>query len=525
MADPWDKDGLDAWATPGQTPGAGPGTGGPSDGPLGDLAENPAELPSLRGTRGKYDTAIQVYLQRKDGSDRHDRITKWIEYSVKMGFRNPVHTFHLIPVASPAIRKLISPAGGQRVVIKHGDDLQMVGYTNERSRATRTGNMDLQLTGVSSLGVAANCAIPLKYLNLRESTLLNRATDWLDPWMPKLVGVEAMIPYVATDAAASRYMMAGAMPKRSTKAKPPKQEFRYIPNPEIGGAPIPVPIPFKPPKATAGRGRSYGKFGKRSPWFKGTRVEALKQTRLSKDAKILGSLNMFAEQIGAHVWQAVDGGVLISRPTYDFDATAYGEGIVAHYQEGRGITGGNCMATQVDTSIANRFARYRIASAVKARRADRGESLYHNYSIDDPGEAFWLRDRKDPTRVLRAKLPKPGKINAGGRLNNRAVVSRIARTRMLERCLGGLSMKYQMDSHYSPTGVHWCQDTMVPVHDEVHGIYETMFLDMVELRYTRAEGQTATLTVMPADMWLGRYDLDAVTVEDFNTEMRLRCWW
>jgi prophage tail gpP-like protein len=455
------------------------------------------------------DTSVEIWVSDKDDPTSITRLKRWNSYNISVGIMEPAGTFQLDFAGDKQQRDQISSTGGQRVSVYSHDALQMRGIVDERSDATNKTNTDNQITGRSMSGLLVDSAIPSRDLNLSGLTLAKLAKKWIAPWVPEY------IPNVLVNNAASRYIMAGGS-RGSSKGG--LQVINLIGTNPLGIA-TPVSGEFIGWQAPKKGKKRYGKFGKNSPYFAGISTDTLRTTRLQPGAKVWQSLMTIAEQIGAHVWQGADGSIIIARPTYDFDPTAYGETLKLQWDTVNDkALGGNIEEVRLDTSIAERASEYKIISSVKSKKGSSGSELFHTKTIQDPGPAFW--DSTGSTN----RLLKPDVINAK-KLSSAKIVSRLARRVMCSKVMSGLSYSVLIAGHHSESGALWVPDSMVQVDDQRNNINQAMYITKVQRKFDRSAGRTTMLDLIPPDIWLGKFDDDSIPSDTFDKEMRKRVWW
>ncbi len=448
----------------------------------------------------KPDESVEVWISDVTNPTQYTKLQRWNSYNIVSDIMEPAHTFALDFAGDKAQRDQVANHGGQRALVFSHGALQIHGVVNERSDATNKQSTDNQITGRSTAGLLVDSAIPAADLGLQKLSLLRLAEKWIDPWMPNDV------PSIVTNAAASRYVMAGGYVYGSIG-------FANVNNALSG---LLLGNTFKLPTY---RRKRYGKFGKASPYFAGTSADLLRTTRLEPGTKVWDGLRTMADQIGAHVWQSVDGSVIISRPAYGFDPSAYGGGLQLLWdKQADKASGGNIEEAKLETSIAERASELTIISAVKSDKARRGADLFHTGSIKDPGPAFW------DDSLTTCRLHKPDLLPAKN-LSDPAMVSRLARRRMCEAAIEGFSYSVLIAGHHAPSGALWAIDSMVNVEDQRNRISQPLYIKRVERRFDRQSGRTTLLELMPPDIWLGQFDDDSVPVSTFNSEMRKRIWW
>jgi prophage tail gpP-like protein len=456
------------------------------------------------------DDAVQL-LVRRPGSSVVERLGLWEDYTITVGVGrgdSAMHSFKLTFAGNHAQLQTIGTTGGALVEVLVDGAPQFKGIIQEVSRANTTSDRDAQLTGRSFLGLLQDAVIPFNRLNLRGATVSALVNRWVAPWVPDYI---ADVKY---DAAAARYIMAGG----KVGSKPGSKEGT------IGkGSTLDTRSYTPPGKSKARKGR----FGIRSPAYRGTQTDAVRRSKLDRGTKVLPAIQSLAEQTGVMVWESPDGDLLLTRPTYNFDRTVYGEGIVLKYDSrnnrATGSDVGDVMEARLDTSIAERSSEYRIRSSNKPSKSAYVKQMYSTQRIKDPSPAFWTRSASAP-HLTGPILHRPGYIEAKGIYSN-SIISRIARRAMIEKALGGFSLTYMMRGHYSKTGHLWTPDTMVSVDDDVNGIKADMYIHQVERRFDQSNGRYTVLHLIPPDLWLGQYDTDKVDNDTFERETMNRIWW
>jgi prophage tail gpP-like protein len=464
------------------------------------------------------DESVELWVSRVDDPTTYDKLDRWNSYTITSGIMEPAHTFTCDFAGDKEQRDQIAQHGGQRVIVLAHGALQMRGIVDERSDATSSDGTDNQVSGRSVAGLLVDSSLPSNQLNLKGLTLKDLIKRWVSPWVPDY------IPNVYLNNAFSRYVMAGG----GSTGKGGMGKLQKFPIGQAlaavsatGVAAVPLATNsnyYILSKPKTGRSK-YKRFGKNSPYYAGTETEALRTTRMQPGTKAWDAIMLMAEQVGAHAWQAVDGSIVISRPTYDFDADAYGQNLEVFWDKNSDkATGGNIEEVKLDTSIAERFSEYRIISSVKANKGSSGSSLFTTKTIKDPGPPFW-DDSLSTNRLL-----KPGTINAK-RLSSPKLVSRIARRTMAEAVVKSFSYSIMVAGHHAQSGALWVPDSLVRVKDERNNINGPMYITRVERRFNRDSGRTTLLELIPPEIWLGKFDSDTVPSATFDAEMRKRVFW
>lgn len=447
-----------------------------------------------------YAPAQEVAIKIQDATNpsKWHRLNRWNQYTITHDIMEPTIQFSVDFAGTAAQRAVVAPTGGQRVEIYYDGALQCIGITDERSNDTSTTATTNDISGRGTAGLLVDSIIePFSKLSIRGLNIERVANRWLDPWMPNEVAS------IALNGAAARYVsVGGIIGARRGYGVTINGVFRHI-------------------KARPGRPQR-GKFGRRSPVYAGTNTDTI-TGRFDPGTKVWDGLASLAEQIGCHVWQTVDSTVVLDRPDYQFDPSAYGVGLRLLWDRKTGkATGGNVTACTFETSIAERSSTYHVLAAAKSSRTVKGKNLQHYRQIRDPSPAFWNRDSRG--KITTAKLYKPGEIEAKN-LTSPTFVFRKARRQMTERALKGLNMEYLIAGHYAPTGVLWVPDTMVQLLDERNELDGQYYIQRVERRFTGSEGRVTLLRLIPPDVWLGKFDDDSVTPQDFEVEIAKRIWW
>lgn len=449
------------------------------------------------------DESVELWVGKVDQPTQFTKLKKWNSYNISQDIMEPAHTFDVDFAGDREQREQVAKHGGQRcVVLSHGA-LQLTGIVDERSDATNKQGTDNKITGRSTAGLPQDSVIPNSDRSIAGLTLRRLAEKWLGPWMP------SDIPKIITNAAASRYIAAGGY--IWVAAKDPFGST-------IGGRLVSAinDNVFIVPRH---RRKRYGKFGKNSPYFAGTASEQIRTSMIERGTKAFDAIHMIAAQIGAHVWQSVDGSIIISRPSYDFDASAYGQSLELHWDKNLDkATGGNIESVELNTSIAERHSEYKIVSTVKSDKAKKASDLFHVKSIKDPGPAFW------DDSLSTERLHRPGEIRAS-KISSPDLVSRIARREMCSKAIGGFDYTIMVAGHHSRGGALWTIDSTVNVDDERNGIKGPMYIKRVERRFDKQSGRTTVLSLIPPDIWLGQFDSDSVPTDTFNQAMRQRIFW
>jgi prophage tail gpP-like protein len=414
------------------------------------------------------------------------RLTHWQNYAVIQDLKNPADTFSATLAAVDSQRDFTAH-GGQKAQVFFQGALQSTSITDERSEAVNGTATDLQITGRGVGGLLLDNVVASDQLSLVDKTLFKVAQDITAVYQPDF------ITSVVTDNAANRYMVAGKNPSYSTKYK--TKVF-----PDGSTQRVKTKIRVK---------GSRQKFGKASPFYRGITEDKLTQNKIGPEETIWGVLVKLSRQIAAMPMVGSDGALIITRPTYDFDSTVYGDGIVQNWdRKNKKAAGGNVMRSQFETSIAGRHSEI-VAWAT-------------TWSVKDPGPAFWTRLSAAPwlgTNIL----PKPTRL-VFRTINNENLIRRRCRTLFEERVIDAFSLEYQLRGH-TINGVLPTVDSMIPVYDERYGLIgQPYYITRVERKMDIADGKTTVLRLIPPKIWL-YFDHDKVGDDEYTAWMVQRVFW
>lgn len=438
-------------------------------------------------------------------------LNRWQSYNLRLNCRGP-SSFDVTLPPTRANRALVAKHGGAQFRIFYNGALQFSGLIDERSEATRNEGTDLKITGRDMLGFLSDVAIEPKALRISGKTLIDIAAQWVASW-------PTLIPMVSGNSAASRYIAAGGG-KSGTTSTAGLEKPIY--DPTTGKIIARIFLPY--PKGGATRSK-YGKFGKDSPYYAGVGTETIKTGSVRLGMTILEGLSDLCAQIGVAPMCACDGSLLLFRPCYGFDSTAYGDGLVIRWDSanGRAKSGCTVSAVQLETTIAQRRSVWYISGMGKSKKTSRAKELVlGNGVVKDVSPAFW--ERATATTLGAEILHKPGVYQVSG-VTNKRHLTRAARRHVAESMLSGLSLEYKAAGHLAPSGVLWVPDTTVRVHDERNDIKDTYYIHNVERRFDMNTGTESKISLMPRDIWLGDLDDPSTGDDAWYAGMMRKVWW
>jgi len=452
---------------------------------------------------------LDIHLVDLDTKKSH-RLTHWTSYAVIQDLMNPADTFSAT-IAAVDSQRDFTAHGGQKAQVFFNGALQSTAITDERSEATSGSSTDLQITGRGVGALLLDNVVAADRLSMVNKTLFQVAQDITAPYQPDF------ITSVVTNNAGNRYMVAGKNPSYSNKSKMTKVETRDAQGKVTGVQWV------KTTKKIRVKGTKQ-KFGKDSPEYKGTTEDKLSQNKISPEEKIWGVIHKLSRQIACLPMVGADGALIITRPTYDFDSTVYGQGIVQLWdRKNKRATGGNVMRSQFETSIAGRASEIVAWATGKSKKTDMGKQLLkHTWSVKDPSPAFWTRLPAAPwlgTNIL----PKPDRM-VFKTINNEKLIRRRVRTVFEERVIGAFSLEYQIAGH-TINGNMPVVDSMIPVYDERYGLIgQPYYITRVERKMDITDGKTTVLKLMPPKIWL-YFDHDKTGDAEYNAHMVQRVFW
>jgi len=377
-------------------------------------------------------------------------LTHWRDYAVIDDLMNPCASFSATLAATQYQRELTS-AGGQKAQVFSYGALQATAIVDERSEATSKSSTDLQIAGRGVGGLLLDSAIDSKYFSLANRTLFQFASDVTTPWQPDF------ITSVVTNNAGNRYLLAGSKPRYTTTTSYEQVEDRN----QYGSR-------WREKKTKVLVKGANKKFGKASPEYRGIETDSLVQTRVAPDATVWSEISKYSKQIAAHSFVGADGALIITRPTYAFDPSVYGQGIVQRWDRKRHkAAGGNVLRSQYETSIAGRNSLINAWSTGKAKKTTIGKALLkHTWSVKDPGPAFWART--DSGTLGASKLYKPKRVVFKS-IRNEKLIRRVCRSMFEDAVIGGFSLQYQLRDHLI-NGFLPVVDSMINVYDERYNL-------------------------------------------------------
>jgi prophage tail gpP-like protein len=460
-------------------------------------------------------TEFEIQLTDLD-TGRVNRLTHWSDYTYISDLMSPAGTF-TATIAPTASQRAFTAPGGQLAKVFAYGALQETAITDERSEATNKTSTDLQVSGRGVGGLLIDSVIPpsvgYSIGNLTLEQIVNRITD---PWQPDY------ITSVVTSNEASRFIAAGAQSNYTTKSKYKIETLKDGNGNAVIG---PDGKPIKVKKLIPGKtvNTNLKKFGKSSPYYRGTNQETQRRTRIKPGEKVWSVIARLCKMIAAHPFVGCDGALVIGRPTYDFDASAYGDGLVLDWNESeQRATGGNVLRQQFETSIAERHSETIVWGSGKPRKTSMGAELKrHTWSVKDPAPAFWVRSATSPFLTTN-KLYKPNLITVKN-VANEDLIRRIARGMVEEAIIGAFSLEYEIAGHHI-NDVLPVVDSMIPVRDQRLGIEDNYYIVRVERKYTLTEGKTTVLKLIPPEIWL-YFDHDATGDDEYLEHMVQRVWW
>ena len=449
-------------------------------------------------------------------TNKANRLTHWTDYNVTTDLNAPA-SFNATLAALESQRQWTAHGGQKAQVFSYGA-LQQTAYCDERSEATNPAQTDLQITGRCARGLLMDSVVDSSKLSLANLTLDKIANRITALWQPDY------ITSIVTNNSANRYLVAGAKGKYSTKAGYftqqiiiPIDKYPYI---SISN------VQIKKPTKRAAQG-SKVKFGKDSPEYRGISKEKITQNKIGPEERVADVLTRLCKDIAAVWFVGADGTLVITRPTYDFDSSVYGEGIVQHWdKKAMRATGGNVMRSQFDTSIAARHSEIIGWATTKPKKTTIGKAAISNsWSVKDPGRAFWARNGN---KLGAAKIPKANRV-IFKTLNNPKMVRRRVRSMFEEAVIAGWSLNYQVYGH-TINGVMPVVDSMINVHDERYGLTTKegkggpYYITRVERRLSVSDGRTTVLHLIPAKIWL-YFDHDKTSDTEYESWMTKRVFW
>lgn len=459
--------------------------------------------------RAKYPPDQSVVIQLTDTTTRKVTCFRgWRSFNISSDQTQPSGSFQADYAGTQANRKLLVRGGHKLEVFSHGVK-QLYGMTEALNADTSTTSTMHGVQGRSSMALLEASTCALGKLGLLGLTLLEVANQVTDPWQPD------WLPGIVTNHAASRYLVAAPQTVRVGGYWDPQAMLRGIVK----------EVPVR--RIVKGAAK---KFGKNSPLFAGTTAERIAAVRIRREEKVGALLRRLAAQIGAMVWQAADGWMVIARPCHDFDPSAYGRGIQLFWNPHTNrATGGTVLGARWAPSIADRASEYIVGGASKVNKNSRGKGLQAVGRVRDPGPAFWRRQVTSPY-LTNNLMPKPEFLDARSLVSEGALapsmMNRLARRTMVDRALKGYQLTYLLPGHHCPdTGVSYVFDSTIEVHDERNEIFGPHLITRVEKKFDQQGGRVTQVRVEPKDLRLGRFDDDSLGQDDWDREHMHRIWW
>ena len=438
------------------------------------------------------------------------RLTHWSEYSLTTDLMSPGSTFSATLAAVEHQRAFTAHGGQKAQVFSHGA-LQATAWTDERSEATNADSTDLIISGRGAGGLLLDSVVPadkLSMLNLTLARVVERITEHLQP---------DFVTSIAYDNSANRYMVAGKNPSYATKAGIKKIVTKDANGKVIGIREVP----------TVGKVRVKGSskpFGVKSPEYRGLTTDFIKQAKIKPDEKIWDVISKLCKQVAIHPHVGCDNSIIMTRPAYDFDSTAYGEGLVQKWDRKLGrATGGNIAGSQFETSIATRNSEIVAWATSKPKKTTKGKALLkHTWAVKDPSPAFWER-LPAPPWLGRCLFPKPTRVVLKS-IAGVKMVRRRCRSMFEEAAIKAFSLEYKINGHHI-NGQLPVVDSMINLHDERYGLIGTpYYIVKVERRMSQSAGRSTTLRLIPPKIWL-YFDHDTVGDEEYLEHMVQRVFW
>lgn len=446
-------------------------------------------------------------MQDLDTGKRHE-IDRWADYNVSMDLFSSSMTFSATLAAIDYQRQFTSP-GGQRFNAFSYGAIQSTGLTDERSEAYNTTQTDLKIQGRGPGGLLLDSAVASNRLSMYNLTLDKVVDRITEPFQPD------WITSIVTNNASNRYLVAGGASGGSSGATKQKNDLKTDAQGNIFYDP-------QTPKVKRTRKR-YKPFGKNSPQYRGTDTESLKQTRIQPGEKVWEVITRLCKQIAVHPYVACDGALILMRPTYDFQSSAYGDGIQCTWDKTNSkATGGNVFRGQFETSIQDRCSEIVAWGSGKPRKTSMGkELLKHTWSVKDPGPAFWKRVPA-PTYLGENILPKQDLVKVKN-IKDEKMIRRICRGMFEERVIRAFSLEYQIFGH-KINNVLPVVDSMIRVDDDRFNLHDVFYITKVQRRYNMSEGKTTVLTLIPPKIWL-HFDHDSTGDAEYLEHMVQRVFW
>jgi len=445
-----------------------------------------------------------------------NRLTHWSTYTYISDLMQAADTF-TATIAPTANQRAFTAHGGQLAkVFSHGA-LQSTAITDERSEAASKSSTDLTVSGRGVGGLLVDSAVPPSVgYSIAELSLLQIVNKITDPWQPDY------ITSVVASNDVSRFIAAGGQSSYSTKSRTAlrvKKDDNG--NPVIGkDGKVKRERYLIPGKTSKAR---YKPFGKKSPYYRGTGEETQRKTRIEPGEKVWGVISRLCKMVAAHPFVGCDGALVLGRPAYDFQPSAYGDGLVLEWNDKQQrATGGNVENVQFETSIAERHSETIVWGTGKPRKGSMGAEIKrHTWSVKDPCPAFWVRSAASPW-VTTNKLYKPD-VRKIKDVANEDLVRRIARGIFEEKVIGAFSLQYEIAGHHI-NGVLPVVDSMIPVRDERFGLEDAFYITRVERSVSLDRGATTVINVIPPKIWL-HFDHDKTGDDEYLEHMVQRVFW
>jgi hypothetical protein len=437
---------------------------------------------------------FQIELHRLDG-----KATEQIETFSSIRISQPIDSAWDCAAAVPPTkenRDLLN-RGYRIAVVKSNEIIQFIGYLNHNSTSVGLGAHDLQITAKSGQWLLQNTTID----NLKLNTRNRQYRDYIDhitaDYQPDIIS-----SIYANNAATHYYLSGKRVTRQKTVNKYDPYGFGFV----IGKKKVSY--------------TTYTNGGQRSQYYKGIQ-EKVNNTHISPGTKIWDVITRFGKQIGIHPFYGPDKSLGLCTPNYSLEPDIYGEGIIVKTGTDGLIDPGKSTVTgaQLDRTNDSRAGEYIVYGQGKGAKTSKGKEVKFKTVVRDP--SLFFNDQSSTPPYLTEALKLQETITVPYSITKQEFVDRIARTEMESRALGGFSYDVTIPELYSPSGVPYFPDSMVPVWDEYNNVLTPMYIKSVE-KTLDMSGYNTVLHLMPPDVWLADVPQNA---DDYTQYMMEKIWW
>lgn len=392
-------------------------------------------------------------------------INRFSEYEISSSLWSGADNFTIRLHPDRELRRLFKTSG-QQIKIYNRGHLQFEGRVDDVDRAVTPDGTKLQIQGRDYAGFLIDAAAPL--LDYKGLTFLQALQRLIEPWDTWLVGG------VKTDHSLARLRLSGR--KSDTK---------------------------------------------KSPEWRVTSSEQIRQTRTKPGDKVWDVITRLAKLVGAHPWVSGDT-LYVARPNYDQKLSVYAPGVVLRADQFGEPAGGNVRSVSVKFSDSGRFSDYTIRGQGRAKASSQGIDITEHAAVDviDPGPPFrYYKDSVSVERLSKVDVQSVKEVQSSKQ------ITRLARQKMERNALRGFTHRVEVWGHeVIPGGPLWAPDTMIPVDNAVDEIKGPFYVLGRDLRLDLDDNETTALNLLAPNIWLA-VDLDALSADAYERTMRTRVTW